>query len=41
MAVKTSHKQLAMALETALNKIRADGRLLAIYRDRGMTLVAP
>lgn len=41
MAVKTSHKQLAMALEAALNKIRADGRLLAIYRDRGMTLVAP
>jgi ABC-type amino acid transport substrate-binding protein len=41
MAVKSSNKQLAHALEAALQKIRSDGRLLAIYRDRGMTLVAP
>ena len=41
MAVKSSHKQLAQALEAALHKVRADGRLLAMYRDRGLTLVAP
>ena len=41
MAVKSSHKQLALALETALQKVRADGRLLAMYRERGLTLVAP
>lgn len=41
MAVKSSHKQLAQALEGALQKVRADGRLLAMYRDRGLTLVAP
>lgn len=41
MAVKSSHKQLALALEAALNDIRAKGKLLAIYRERGLTLVAP
>ncbi|OYU11446.1 MAG: ABC transporter permease [Comamonadaceae bacterium PBBC1] len=41
MAVKSGHKQLAQALESALQKLRADGRLLAMYRDRGLTLVAP
>lgn len=41
MAVKSSHRQLAQALEAALQKLRADGRLLAMYRDRGLTLVAP
>ena len=41
MAVKSSNKQLAHALEAALQKIRADGRLVAMYRERGMTLVAP
>jgi ABC-type amino acid transport substrate-binding protein len=41
MAVKASNQQLAHALEAALQKIRADGRLVAMYRDRGMTLVAP
>lgn len=41
MAVKSSNKQLAHALEAALQKVRADGRLLAMYRDRGLTLVAP
>ena len=41
MAVKSEHKKLAQALESALQKMRADGRLLAIYRERGLTLVAP
>ena len=41
MAVKAANKALASALETALQKLRADGRLLAMYRDRGLTLVAP
>jgi ABC-type amino acid transport substrate-binding protein len=41
MAVQSGNKQLAQALESALQKLRADGRLLAIYRERGLTLVAP
>jgi len=41
MAVKSGNKQLAQALESALQKLRADGRLLAMYRDQGLTLVAP
>jgi len=41
MAVKASNKALATAIETALQKLRADGRLLAMYRERGLTLVAP
>jgi 16S rRNA C1402 N4-methylase RsmH len=41
MAVNAENKKLALALETALQKLRADGRLLAMYRDRGLTLVAP
>jgi ABC-type amino acid transport substrate-binding protein len=41
MAVKADNRQLALALENALQKLRADGRLLAMYRERGLTLVAP
>ena len=41
LAVQSGHKKLAQALEAALNKIRAEGHLLAMYRDRGLTLVAP
>jgi hypothetical protein len=41
MAVNAENKKLALALETALQKLRSDGRLLAMYRDRGLTLVAP
>ena len=41
MAVKAGNKALASALEAALQKLRADGRLLAMYRERGLTLVAP
>lgn len=41
MAVKAANKALATAIEAALQKMRADGRLLAMYRERGLTLVAP
>jgi ABC-type amino acid transport substrate-binding protein len=41
MAVKSNHKALALALEAALHKVRAEGKLLAIYREHGLTLVAP
>jgi ABC-type amino acid transport substrate-binding protein len=41
MAVKSGNRQLAEALESTLQKLRADGRLLAMYRERGLTLVAP
>lgn len=41
MAVKSGHKALALALESALHQIRANGQLLTIYREHGLTLVAP
>lgn len=41
MAVKSSHKALAQALENTLNQLRSNGQLLALYRERGLTLVAP
>lgn len=41
MAVKSGHKELAQALESALQQIRTNGKLLSIYRERGLTLVAP
>ncbi|MBD8049849.1 substrate-binding periplasmic protein [Limnohabitans radicicola] len=41
MAVKANHKMLAQALETALGQVRQSGKLLAIYREHGLTLVAP
>lgn len=41
MAVKAEHTQLAAALDSALHRIRADGRLLAVFGGSGLTLVAP
>ncbi len=41
LAVKAEHKALAQALEEALGRLRGDGRLLAIYRERGLTLTTP
>ncbi len=41
MAVKAEHKALATALETALQRLRDKGELLAMFRERGLTLVAP
>lgn len=41
MAVKSSHKALAQALEDSLNQLRSNGRLTAMYREHGLTLVTP
>ncbi len=41
MATKSSHKALAAALDDALKRLRDKGELLAMFRDRGLTLVAP
>lgn len=41
MAVKSSHKDLAQALEQALQGLRDSGELLALFRQHGMTLTAP
>ncbi len=41
MAIKAENKELGMALETALQSIRASGELLAIFKQHGMTLTAP
>jgi ABC-type amino acid transport substrate-binding protein len=41
MATKSSHKLLAAALDDALKRLRDKGELLAMFRDRGLTLVAP
>lgn len=41
MATKSSHKALAGALEGALKRLRDKGELLAMFRDQGLTLVAP
>ncbi len=41
MAVLSSNKRLAMALEDALDELRQNGRLQAIFNDRGLTLMTP
>ena len=41
MAVKSENKSLAQALEAALQRLRDQGQLLALFRDQGLTLVAP
>lgn len=41
MAVRSSNKRLAMALEDALDALRESGRLQAIFNDRGLTLMTP
>lgn len=41
MAVKSEHKALAQALETALQRLREQGELQAIYRQHGLTLITP
>jgi len=41
MAVKSEHKALAQALEAALQRLRDQGELQAIYREHGLTLVTP
>jgi ABC-type amino acid transport substrate-binding protein len=41
MAVKAAHKDLAQALQKALQELRNSGELLAIFKSHGMTLTAP
>jgi hypothetical protein len=41
MAVKSDNKALALALESALQRLRDQGQLLALFRDQGLTLVTP
>ena len=41
MAIKAEHKELGMALETALKALRDSGELLSIFKQQGMTLTAP
>lgn len=41
MAVKTNYKDLAQALQKALQELRDSGELLAIFKKHGMTLTAP
>lgn len=41
LAVLSSNKRLAMALEDALDQLRRSGQLQAIFNQRGLTLMAP
>jgi len=41
MAVKSGNTALASALESALQRLRDKGQLQAMFRDQGLTLVAP
>ncbi len=41
MAVKASNRELATALDTALDALRKSGELLNIFRQQGLTLAAP
>ncbi len=41
MAIKSEHKELGQALETALGQLRGSGELLAIFQKHGLTLTAP
>lgn len=41
MAVKSENKALALALESALQRLRDRGELLAMFREHGLTMVTP
>lgn len=41
MAIKAENKDLGQALETALQTLRSNGELLAIFQKHGLTLTAP
>lgn len=41
MAIKSAHKDLGQALETAMTSLRESGELLAIFQQQGLTLAAP
>ena len=41
MAVKASHTGLAQALQNALDTLRQNGQLQAMYKHQGLTLISP
>jgi ABC-type amino acid transport substrate-binding protein len=41
LAVKADNKELATLLDGALDKLRSDGTLLALFQAQGLTLTAP
>ncbi|ABM36056.1 transporter substrate-binding domain-containing protein [Polaromonas naphthalenivorans] len=41
MAVKTDYKDLAQAMQKAMQELRSSGELLAIFKSNGMTLTSP
>ena len=41
MAVKKDYKDLAQAMQKAMQELRSSGELLAIFKSNGMTLTAP
>ncbi len=41
MAVKKDYKDLAQAMQKAMQELRSSGELLAIFKSHGMTLTAP
>lgn len=41
MAIKSSFKDLGQALDVAMKELRDNGELLAMFKQRGMTLTAP
>jgi len=41
MAIKSDYKELAQALQKAMQELRSSGELLAIFKSHGMTLTTP
>jgi hypothetical protein len=41
MAIKSNYKDLGQALDVAMKELRDNGELLAMFKTRGMTLMAP
>lgn len=41
MAIKAGHKDLGLAIEAAMQRLRSSGELLAIFQQNGLTLTAP
>jgi ABC-type amino acid transport substrate-binding protein len=41
MAVKNDNRELADALDQAMNALRSSGELVQIFKSQGLTLLAP
>jgi ABC-type amino acid transport substrate-binding protein len=41
MAIKSNYKDLGQALDAAMQALRDNGELLAMFKSRGLTLTAP